>query len=698
VVATPIMRRRPPWLVGVSALCAVEALAYLVATRLVSANGTSGRLLGDVVYPVMELVAVVLLGLAARHATGQRRRFFALMAVSTGAGLCGDITWAVLVLVAHRYPTPSLADVLYVLGLVLLGPVLLVGYAFGSGGRRIRALLDASIWLVVLAYMALTLVIMPEVRSVGLGAADVTALVETLLAVLAGLWVTVALMVAHRRLPLGVALVMLGIAAQAMSWFVYSYVFTVRGVEDGSWVSACWQVTWGLLIAGAVAELTRSDDVIHQKHATGSGSVWPATIGVIVLLGLVMVFSPAVSVDSLAIGAGVLGVVIVLVRLHLSLTERQRLAAQLLVLAETDALTELPNRRAFDAGLAVAASRALESGEPAGVLVIDVDHFKKVNDGYGHPVGDRVLQLLAHRLAGVMRPGDTLSRMGGEEFAVLACGVTTPSIAALAERCRHSLSSEPIAVDGLAIPVTISVGAACIPEHARHTEELLRVADRALYVAKDQGRNGVHVGFASSPQRSIPMPDAGSVAWLEALADRLDGEQARQEHSIAMIDIAAQLCRSVGVSTPQRRRCLAAARLHDIGKVGTPLYILTKPAPLTTAETMVMQDHVRTGVELLLACPETRDIAPIVGEHHERIDGTGYPNGKRGDEISVEAQIISVADAWTAMLSDRPYRNALSTAEARRELLRGAGTQFEGGIVAALLDLADQPTPALALT
>jgi len=178
---------------------------------------------------------------------------------------------------------------------------------------------------------------------------------------------------------------------------------------------------------------------------------------------------------------------------------------------------------------------------------------------------------------------------------------------------------------------------------------------------------------------------------LEALADKLDSEQALQEHSIAMIDIAARLCRRLGVSVTDRRLCLAAARLHDIGKVGTPLHILTKPGPLTTAETLIMRDHVRTGVEILHACPETRDIALIVGEHHERIDGKGYPNGKRGGEISIGAQIISVADAWTAMLSDRAYRTALSPADAREEMLRCAGTQFEGSIVAALLDIVDQP-------
>jgi HD-GYP domain-containing protein (c-di-GMP phosphodiesterase class II) len=100
-------------------------------------------------------------------------------------------------------------------------------------------------------------------------------------------------------------------------------------------------------------------------------------------------------------------------------------------------------------------------------------------------------------------------------------------------------------------------------------------------------------------------------------------------------------------------------------------------------------------VEILSACPETRDIAAIAGEHHERIDGTGYPNGKHGNEISIEAKIISVADAWTAMLSDRPYRAALDVGEASEQMLSGAGTQFEGSVVAALLDIIDHPGQVL---
>ena len=472
---------RPRLVVLVSILCGFEVLAYSAATRMVSAGGMSGKILGDLVYPITELVAVVLLALAARHACGKRRAFFVLVALSTAMGLCGDITWAELVLVSHRYPTPSPTDAFYIVGLAMLGIALWVG--FGSPFGRFRELLDGSMWLVVLAYTALTLVIDPQILAGALTDADVMALAETVLAVVAGIWVIGALMVTP-RLPVGVRLVALGIVMQAASWVVYAYVFTVRAVQDGSWVLTGWQATWALLIVGAVCELTGSDDDFRADEEASTSSVWVTTIGVIVLLGLIAVLSPAVSVDLVAISAGVVGVLIVLVRLHVSLAERQRLAAQLQTLAETDALTGIPNRRLFDAMLVAVADRGLDDGHPVGVLVIDVDRFKAVNDGYGHPVGDRVLQQVVRRLVGAVRPSDTLSRLGGEEFAVLATGVTIESISTLAERCRYAVSSEPITVDGVAIPVTISIGAACMPGHAKHTDELLRVADRALYEAK----------------------------------------------------------------------------------------------------------------------------------------------------------------------------------------------------------------------
>jgi diguanylate cyclase (GGDEF)-like protein len=506
-------KARPRLLRLVASVCTLEVLGYLVATRWVSHNGTSGRLLDNFIYPLMEAVAVVLLGLAARHASGRRRAFYALAAVSTLAGLCADITWVVLVLVIHRYPTPSLADVFYLVGLLILGPALWVGFGFGSRGQRIRALLDALMWMVVLIYVAVTVMIVPQLRGGQLSGADKVALAETLLAVVAGIWVAGVLMVGQKRIPLGMKLVTLGIAAQAASWVAYSYIYTVSPVQDGSWVLTGWQATWALLIMGAVAELNGDGSDVSGQRASRGLSVWVTTVGVVVLLGLIMVLSPSLNVDLVAVIAALVGFLIVVTRLHVSLSDRDQLAGEMRAMAETDALTGIANRRVFDARLSTATARAAQRGDTVGVITIDIDHFKAINDGYGHPLGDVVLQQVANRLAGVVRSSDTLARMGGEEFAVLAPGITLASIGELAERFRHAVSAYPIAVSGgISIPVTISLGAACMPGHAQHADELLRVADRALYEAKAKSRNVVHVGFAGSPQRSIPK--TGTIGWL----------------------------------------------------------------------------------------------------------------------------------------------------------------------------------------
>jgi two-component system, cell cycle response regulator len=670
----------------VSGLLTAEVAAYLLATRLVGSDTTAARILGDLVYPQTEALAMVALAWASRRTSGTTRSFCRWMALSAGMGLCGDVTWAVIELAQHAPPTPSLADVFYLASITAMFPALWA--QFGSPLRRWRELLDASIAALLLAYVTVTLVVEPQLR--GLHPAAIVAVGQAVLIMAAGIWAVGVLIAAAKRPPQGVWLISLGIIAQASSWLVYAYEVTVRGVGDGSWIYTGWQLSWALMIAGAVAVAVPSFEERRAERRNHSSRLWVTTAGLMMLLAAIVTNSGAVFADPMGVGAGALGVTIVLVRLHLTVRERGRLAVRMHTLAETDALTGLPNRRVYEHRMVKAAEEAKEGGDSFGVLVIDLDRFKLVNDGYGHPVGDQVLRQVSARMAGALRDTDMLARVGGEEFVVLAHGVSGSELYDLAERCRAAVAARPFVVDGVPIPMTVSLGGASIPTDAHRPEELERIADGALYEAKGAGRNRVHIGAPESPQRHVPVLETGVVTQLELLADRLDGLQALQEHSMAMLDLANRICLALDVSVAERRRCLSAARLHDIGKIGTPHHILTKPGPLSAAEQLVMRDHVRVGVELLSALPETRELAPIVGQHHERYDGCGYPAGLAGDEILIEARIIAVVDAWTAMLADRPYRPAMAPEDALNQLTSGSHNQFDPAVVDALKDVLDK--------
>jgi diguanylate cyclase (GGDEF)-like protein/putative nucleotidyltransferase with HDIG domain len=670
----------------ISCLSAVGVMAYFVATRVVSPSGTGATVLGDLVYPQAEALAALGLLWAGRRASGPTRAFFWWMALSTAFGLCGDVTWAVLVMVRHEPPSPSLADAFYLASILAVFPGLY--RQFGSPLRRSCELLDSSMVILLIAYLGFSYVLRPQLAGGVSWEAAVTEC-QTALMLVAGGWAILVPLTVEVRPPLGVRLVSLAVAVQATSWLVYTYALVVRGVGDGSWIYTGWQASWAMMIAGAAAIVLGIGRGSVRRHLLSSRP-WVATTGLAGLIAIAVLNSGVLQIAPTEVVVAITGVVILVARLHLTVREQGRLADQMHTLAETDVLTGMANRRVFERRLQRLASEALRYDRPVGMLVIDVDRFKLVNDGYGHPVGDEVLCQLAARIAASIRPSDTLARLGGEEFGVLAPGMVPESLAELAERCRHAVAVRPILVDGVPIHVTVSVGGACIPGHALHADELERLADRSLYNAKEAGRDRVYVGGRSAPQRRIPVSETGIVAQLEVLADRLDGAQSSQEHSLAMVDVAHRLCNALGVSVAQRRRCLAAARLHDIGKIGTPSHILTKPGSLNAAEVAVMQDHVRVGVELLNALPETQEFAAIVAQHHERFDGTGYPAGLAGELISIEARIIAVADAWTAMLADRPYRPALSPAVAREELLQGAGSQFDPVVIAALIDLLDR--------
>ena len=188
--------------------------------------------------------------------------------------------------------------------------------------------------------------------------------------------------------------------------------------------------------------------------------------------------------------------------------------------------------------------------------------------------------------------------------------------------------------------------------------------------------------LALANARSFESLERTFLSTVEALANALEAKDAyTSSHARWIRDMAVNVGKELGLDAPSLKRVELGALFHDIGKIGIPLEILTKPGPLTDDETALIETHPELGERILAPIEQLEHVRPIVRACHERFDGGGYPDGLRGDEIPLEARIIFVCDAFHAMTTTRPYREALPVEEARRRLLAGAGSQFDPAIV-----------------
>jgi HD-GYP domain-containing protein (c-di-GMP phosphodiesterase class II) len=280
-----------------------------------------------------------------------------------------------------------------------------------------------------------------------------------------------------------------------------------------------------------------------------------------------------------------------------------------------------------------------------------------------------------------------VARYGGEEFLMILREVDRTGLPTMAERFRECIAETPFEIgEEHPVIVTASVGGASMPADAATLTELLRIADRALYTAKSMGRNRIQIGSQGDESSIEGLMERGSVLnFVQALVDHVDASHDDFDHGADAARWTGPLADELGLDAGQRWRATAAARLHDIGKLGVPQEILAKPGPLEPAEWKLVRRHPEVGATILSLAPGLREVAEVVRQHHERFDGTGYPDRLAGDQISLEARIVSVCDAWVAMRSDRPHRSARSEAEAAAELRRVAGSQLDPRVVGAFL-------------
>ena len=391
--------------------------------------------------------------------------------------------------------------------------------------------------------------------------------------------------------------------------------------------------------------------------------------------------------------------------------------------ANTDNLTSLYNHRGFQEILSSELQKAEDNKTSLSIVMLDVNNISKINRELGHAKGDEVIKLVGEKVKQNIRPSDSAGRYGGDEIAIIMPNTDTKEAKYLAEYITYCLSC--CFVDDVG-PVKVSVGISTYPECARNQEKLLILAEQAMYISQAKGyKEGMSAIISSSDYNFWDDVALSSFAEIltkrhaqiginyeEELLHKFNNEQIKsqnhlmematslagaidakdpytKDHSTSVSRYSEALARAINLPEEEVERIKLGALLHDVGKIGIPESVLKKPDKLLDDEWKIMKQHPVIGAEKVLEPNEAlRDLIPIVKYHHERIDGLGYPEKLKGNQIPLAARIVSVADAYHALISDRPYRKGMPVEKACEILKMGAGTQWDADLVRHFISIA----------
>ena len=389
----------------------------------------------------------------------------------------------------------------------------------------------------------------------------------------------------------------------------------------------------------------------------------------------------------------------------------------------TDGLTGIKTRRFVWEALSAEWKRASRSGRPFSVVLIDLDKFKEVNDTLGHFEGDLVLARVGRLLEQKSRQSNVVARYGGDEFMVLMPETGPEQAQVLAERLRQWLATDPMLAEH---HITGSFGVASFPMHGFSVEDIIRVADAGMYVSKRSGGNLVSTAqefvegeeFARQRQqissyiegflqreRTGPeqLEELTSTLYKlcggdhdckvqllrEAIESLSRAAESREVATAGHGDMVARysevIARALGLSAEETADLVFAARVHDVGKIFVSEQILNKPGPLTDEEFFQVKLHPHIGAEIVGKIPHSDMMREAIEHHHQRFDGSGYPDALRGEQIPLWARIIGLADAYANMVTEQSFSSARTPDQALDELSKMSGTRFDGMLVRLLI-------------
>ncbi len=364
--------------------------------------------------------------------------------------------------------------------------------------------------------------------------------------------------------------------------------------------------------------------------------------------------------------------------------------------AITDSLTDLYNHLEFHKRIGEELERTRRYGKMFSLLMLDIDHFKLMNDTFGHPVGDGVLKETAKVIRKCIRTCDLAFRYGGEEFAVILPETGLKSAKLTAERIRKEIAWTPLDIpEDDCKRITISIGVSTYPQDADQREDLISAADQALYAAKRDGRDNVklysEVLKKVINKEPIALDEYLSDPEMKTLRDIASVVDAKSPymagHTEGVLRYAMFFAESLNLQDIEKKNLEFASLLHNIGTVSLPSKLLNKPGPLTPEERKVIHSHPGVAQLLIKQSEQFQQVLPAILYHHERYDGKGYPNGLKGEEIPYLARMLCIVDSYFAMISVRSYRPRMTKAEAIEELRQNAGSQFDPEMVKAFTAL-----------